>query len=64
MEEGIGWLTDFIKKLSHVVRCCLQLRAGFHPMHDVVPTVVTIDVRMTIITSMIVFQSGFFIFDV
>ena len=30
-------------------------------MHDDVPTVVTIDVRMTISTSMIVFQSGFFI---
>ena len=35
-----------------------------HPMHDVVPTVVTIDVRITMITSTIVFQSGFFIFDV
>ena len=37
LEGGIGRLTDFIKKLSHVVRCCLQLRAGFHPMHDCVP---------------------------
>ena len=36
----------------------------FHPMHDCVPSVVTIAVRMVIITSTIVFQSGFFIFDV
>ena len=64
LEGGIGRLTDFIKKLSHVVRCCLQLRAGFYPMNVCVPSVVTIAVRMVMTISTMRFNVNLFIFDV
>ena len=55
---GLHWREG--EKLSHVVRCCLQLRAGFHPMHDCVPSVVTIAVRMVMTISTIRFNVNLF----